>query len=277
MIPRFIFQLTKLQLLYLSSNNFSGVVELGLFQNLKKLFYLDLSDNNLSVQDGSGNSTFVSIPQIEYLLLRSCNISTFPNFLRNQEQLGQLDLSDNKISGEIPKWIWEVGNVSLNYLNLSHNGLQGIEPSPHVLLSALQYLDLSSNKLEGSLPIPPPSIIFFSASNNSLGGEIPRSVCNAASLTILDLSHNHFIGRIPSCLGEIGGTLSVLNLQGNAFNGTLLQTFKEECNIQTLDLSENQLEGQVPRSLANCKMLELLNLGNNQIHDTFPLWLGALS
>ncbi|XP_058111857.1 receptor-like protein 35 [Magnolia sinica] len=24
-------------------------------------------------------------------------------------------------------------------------------------------------------------------------------------------------------------------------------------------------------------MLELLNLGNNQIHDTFPLWLGALS
>ncbi|XP_058111869.1 receptor-like protein 18 [Magnolia sinica] len=189
MIPRFIFQLTKLQVLSVSSNNFSGVVKLGLFQNLKKLYYLDLSDNNLSVQYGSGNSTFVSIPQFQLLWLRSCNISTFPNFLRNQMQLGELDLSNNKISGEIPKWISE----------------------------------------------------------------------------------------IPPCLGEIGGTLNVLNLQGNAFNGTLLQTFNEGCDIRTLDLSGNQLEGQVPRSLANCKLLEVLNLGNNQIHDTFPLWLEALS
>ncbi|XP_058111873.1 receptor-like protein 7 [Magnolia sinica] len=277
MIPRFIFQLTKLQVLYLSSNNFSGVVELGLFQNLKKLYSLDLSDNNLSVQYGSGNSTFVSISQFQSLLLRSCNISTFPNFLRNQVQLRELDLSYNKISGEIPKWIWEVGNGSLIYLNLSHNILQGIKPSPHLLLSDFRFIDLSFNMLKGSLPIPSPSVLFFSVSNNSLGGEIPRSVCNATSLTVLDLSHNHFIGQIPPCLGEIGDALSVLNLQGNDFNGTLLQTFKEGCNIQTLDLSRNQLEGPVPRSLANCKMLELLNLGNNQMNDTFPLWLGALS
>ncbi|XP_058111749.1 receptor-like protein 7 [Magnolia sinica] len=277
MIPRFIFQLTNLRELYLSSNDFSGVVELGLFQNLKNLYSLDLSDNNLSVQYGSGNSTFVSIPQFGSWLLRSCNICTFPNFLRNQEQLRQLNLSNNKISGEIPKWIWEVGNGSLNSLNLSHNVLWGVEPSPHLSLSYLSVLDISSNKLEGSLPIPPPSIFFFSVSNNNLGGEIPRSICNATSLTVLDLSQNHFIGQIPPCLGEIGGTLSVLNLQGNAFNGTLLQTFKEGCNIQTLDLSENQLKGQVPKSLANCKMLEVLNLGKNQIHDTFPLWLEALS
>ncbi|XP_058111876.1 receptor-like protein 7 [Magnolia sinica] len=233
MIPRFIFQLTKLEDLDVSSNNFSGVVEIGLFLNLKKLSYLDLSDNNLSVQDGSGNSTFVSIPLIESLLLRSCNFSTFPNFLRNQVQLSELDLSNNKISGEIPKWIWEVGNGSLYSLNLSHNVLQGIIPSPHLLLiSDLRVLDISSNKLEGSLPIPPPSIFFFSVSNNSLGGEIPWSVCNATSLAVLDLSHNHFIGQIPPCLGEIGDALFVLNLQGNAFNSTLLQTFKEGCNLQ---------------------------------------------
>ncbi|XP_058111861.1 receptor-like protein 7 [Magnolia sinica] len=256
MIPGFIFQLSKLQLLSLSSNNFSGVVELCLFQNLKKLYYLDISDNNLSVQDGIANSTFVPIPQIESLLLRSCNISSFPNFLRNQERLRELDLSNNKIIGEIPKWIWEVGNGSLYYLNLSHNVLQRIEPSPHLLLSAFSILDFSFNMLKGSLPIPSPSVFFFSVSNNSLRGEIPLSFCNATSLAVFDLSHNHFIGRIPSCLGEIGDSLSVLNLQGNAFIGTLLQTFKEGCNIQTLDLSGNQLEGQVPRSLGNYKMLE---------------------
>ena len=38
----------------------------------------------------------------------------------------------------------------------------------------------------------------------------------------------------------------------------------------------NQFQGQIPRSLANCVMLEHLILGNNQIDDVFPFWLGAL-
>ncbi|KAL6329998.1 hypothetical protein AAG906_039913 [Vitis piasezkii] len=32
----------------------------------------------------------------------------------------------------------------------------------------------------------------------------------------------------------------------------------------------------IPRSLANCTMLEHLALGNNQIDDIFPFWIGAL-
>ncbi|KAK9265897.1 hypothetical protein L1049_012449 [Liquidambar formosana] len=42
-----------------------------------------------------------------------------------------------------------------------------------------------------------------------------------------------------------------------------------------IDFSQNQLQGWVPRSLANCEMLEILDLGNNQINDTFPSWLGT--
>ncbi|XP_060668126.1 receptor-like protein 33 [Ziziphus jujuba] len=34
--------------------------------------------------------------------------------------------------------------------------------------------------------------------------------------------------------------------------------------------------GQVPRSLANCRELEYLNVGNNLIGDTFPFWLATL-
>ncbi|XP_039028986.1 putative receptor like protein 25 [Hibiscus syriacus] len=43
-----------------------------------------------------------------------------------------------------------------------------------------------------------------------------------------------------------------------------------------MDLGQNQFNGQIPRSLVKCKMLEFLNLGNNQIEDTFPSWLGWL-
>ncbi|XP_049395609.1 receptor-like protein 9DC3 [Solanum stenotomum] len=38
----------------------------------------------------------------------------------------------------------------------------------------------------------------------------------------------------------------------------------------------NKLEGKVPRSLINCKYLEFFDLGNNELNDTFPKWLGAL-
>uniref|UniRef100_A0A2N9GAH1 POU-specific domain-containing protein n=1 Tax=Fagus sylvatica TaxID=28930 RepID=A0A2N9GAH1_FAGSY len=43
-----------------------------------------------------------------------------------------------------------------------------------------------------------------------------------------------------------------------------------------MDVSYNQLEGQVRRSLSNCKMLEILLLGNNRFIDIFPSWLGKL-
>ena len=39
---------------------------------------------------------------------------------------------------------------------------------------------------------------------------------------------------------------------------------------EMIDFSYNQLEGRIPRSLGNCKELEILNLGNNQINDTLP-------
>lgn len=41
-------------------------------------------------------------------------------------------------------------------------------------------------------------------------------------------------------------------------------------------MSHNLLQGRIPRSLSNCTMLEFLDLGNNQIADLFPSWLGTL-
>ncbi|XXG84492.1 hypothetical protein AAC387_Pa10g1998 [Persea americana] len=290
-----------LERIYLDNNKLHGPILRSIFE-LPKLAYLELSYNNLSFINGNYSSHLISSSQIYSLGLRSCNISEFPDILQNLNHLEHLDLSNNRIQGEIPNWIWKVGNRTLRFLNLSSNFLESFEhPLPEFSsLSALSSVDLHSNKLRGSLPVFPPQVffqdysnnnfssvipatinftfsVFFFLSNNSVSGEIPLSICDARYLEILDLSNNKFSGKLPTCLGELGNFLKILNLRRNAFQGNVPETFQKDCSLRSLNLDNNQLEGPIPRSLANCKMLEVLDLGNNVLNGTFPFWLEDLS
>ncbi|KAL7217803.1 hypothetical protein ACSBR2_011106 [Camellia fascicularis] len=270
-IPGLVYELQNLTGLWLSSNNLSGVVELDKLLNLKYLSYLDLSYNDLSLNiNNSVNSTLTTFDTIG---LASCNLSEFPNFLREQARLRTLDLSNNEIHGEVPKWLFNVGKDSLYNLNLSHNFLTSLE---HLPWKNLQYIDLHSNLLRGPLPVPPNITYVFSISNNKLTGEIPTLICNLSSLGVLDLSNNSLSGLIPQCLGNLSNSLSVLNLEINSFRGTFTVTFTKGNMLRNLNLNGNQIEGQVPRSLLNCGHLEVLDLGKNKINDTFPHWLETL-
>ncbi|TXG55452.1 hypothetical protein EZV62_020708 [Acer yangbiense] len=141
-IPINIFQLKKLLSLKLRSNNLSGTVEFDMFlSQLESLEILILSSNNLSVlmnnTDANTNShKFRSIG------LRSCNLSHFPNFLHNQDFLRVLDLSSNSIIGKIPGWFLNDSAPHLRYLNLSHNLFTEFDQHPNVKPPYLFTLDL---------------------------------------------------------------------------------------------------------------------------------------
>ncbi|XP_047070724.1 receptor-like protein 35 [Lolium rigidum] len=307
-IPASIFQVTSLLDLDLHSNNLTGSVQLSSLSKLRKLVSLDLSNNRLSVMDGKGRKTTVPLlPELMELGLASCNMKTIPRFLMNLNHIVILDLSSNKISGTIPKWIWETWDDSLTSVNLSHNIFTDIQLTSYVLPNShLDSLDLSFNRLQGHIPMPNmlqtvgnlPQVLDYSnnrfssvmpnftvylsqtaylkLSKNKLTGPIPHSICNSRNLEVLDLSYNHFSGLIPSCLIE-HGHLSILNLRENQFEGTFPYNVSEHCNLQTIDLHGNKIQGQLPRSLSNCADLEILDIGNNQIVDTFPSWLSRLS
>ncbi|XP_057966255.1 receptor-like protein 7 [Malania oleifera] len=270
-IPNSILKLLNLTSLYLSSNNLGGILELGFFSIFKNLKNLDLSNNNLSLTQT--DDIGLSFPNLTTLHLSSCNISEFPN-LRGSKNLKFLDLSANKITGEIPKWAFNMWNNSLMFLNLSHNFLTHVDEE--LPWENLWYLDIQNNMIQGSLPIPPSSMEVFLISNNQLTGEIPSLICNASSLEILKLFNNSLGGMIPPCLGNFSDNLLVLDLRMNHFNGTIPDTFANGSSLRTLGLGSNQLEGKVPQSLVNCMELEVLDLGNNRIVDTFPYWLGSL-
>ena len=147
-------------------------MELNTFFNLKELQELHLSGNKVLVSKANINST---LPKFSYLWLSSCNLSKFPAFLEAQNELQHLDLSNNNIEGNIPKWFWNVGKETLGYLNLSYNLLSKFEQPPIVLPWKNMYLlDLSSNMLQGSFPIPPLSTQYFLALKNKLTGSIPQ-------------------------------------------------------------------------------------------------------
>ena len=213
--------LLNLQILDLYSNNLSGTIEFDLFRKLNNLSILDLSNNNLSlVIDPSTNFTF---QKFKVLGLGSCNLSDFPEFLRNQDQLEVLELSQNNIHGQVPKWISNLSKDTLAILGMSGNSLTGFDQTPNAFpWRSLQILFLSDNKLQGALPIPPPSIFYYSVSNNTLTGDISQMICEISSLSYLDVSHNNLSGFLPHCLGDLRN-LSILNLITTTFMAAFLK------------------------------------------------------
>ncbi|XP_020267671.1 receptor-like protein 12 [Asparagus officinalis] len=300
-IPISLFKLSALESLCLSSNNFNGTMELGMIRNLTNLTELDLSRNNrLYVQEDSGVNYSDTFSRLNYLGLASCNLIKVPVFLRYQHELEQLDLSDNKISGGIPEWIW--GLDEGYYLNLSMNKFTHFK-GPHILSwkhGDIGALDLHSNSLQGPIFLPSTTFRFIDYSNNSISsvippnissyllycthlllrndnltGEIPSSICEAQYLQVLDLSGNSLSGSIPSCLFDIK-SLTDLNLKGNKIQGEIPRHFSKECMLESLILSDNRLKGPITRTLLNCGSLKVLDLGNNQIVGGFPSWLGQM-
>ncbi|KAK3122670.1 hypothetical protein QOZ80_8AG0616610 [Eleusine coracana subsp. coracana] len=251
--------------------------------------------------DGEGTlpSAHWSGPHV--LGLVSCNITQFPRSLLRSKYISYLDLSCNKISGDIPKQVWEICSSTITYLNISHNMFTSIGLTSDVFpfTTVLYVFDLSFNRLRGCAPMPNSSAQFLDYSNNlfssvlpnwvsylsytkylsmsrnSINGCIPFSICNAV-LDVLDLSYNNLSGPIPSCIIETG-QLGVLNLRKNHFEGTLPSNIATSCSLQTLDLHGNKIQGLLPRALSHCTDLEILDVGGNRMADIFPSWLMGFS
>ncbi|KAK4377204.1 hypothetical protein RND71_003500 [Anisodus tanguticus] len=181
-------------------------------------------------------------------------LQKFPD-RRNQSRLYALDLSDNNIEGEIPNWVWSVGNGSLQYVNLSSNLLEFLE-KPYYISTTLRVIDLHSN--------------------NKLTGQIPSSICKLRQLQLLDMSNNAINSKIPPCLFQKIHHLKVLNLGRNKLSGLIPDTFPLNCNLQVLALGSNLIEGKVPTSLERCAYLEVFDIGNNKIQDIYSHLSGRI-
>ncbi|XP_010486745.2 PREDICTED: receptor-like protein 12 [Camelina sativa] len=250
--------LKSLERLYLSYLNTTTTMDLyDILSYSKSLSNLDLSGNHVSTTNKSSVSNPPS-QEIYSLNLSGCGITEFPaELLRTQHEMTFLDISNNKIEGQVPAWLWTL--PKLEYVNLSNNTFIGFQ---------------TSNKKQGLSSVRKPSMVHLLGANNIFTGNIPSFICELHSLNILDLSENNFNGSIPPCLGNLKSTLSDLNLRQNNLSGGLPKDIFER--LRSFDVGHNQLVGKLPRSFIRFSTLEVLNVESNRINDTFPFWLGSL-
>ncbi|XP_058202562.1 receptor-like protein Cf-9 [Rhododendron vialii] len=112
--------------------------------------------------------------------------------------------------------------------------------SPHMnALTSSRLSSHGSNKIQGSLPVPPPSIVFYDARDNALMGAIPLSICHKNSLRMLDLPNNNLNGTIPPCLASSSEDLLTLNLSYNSFHRNIPSTFTMNSQLGNIGNPEN--------------------------------------
>ncbi|KAK3136268.1 hypothetical protein QOZ80_5BG0430670 [Eleusine coracana subsp. coracana] len=276
----------ELQWLNLSYNRLSG--PLANFSVFPKLEVLDLSSNNFS---GKVSSDLISLPELRSLNLGSNALEgDVPLPTSRPLALQELVLSGNQFVGQIPADLFRYSNLTM--LDLSQNNLTGQVDQDFLKLHKLQTLLLSSNHLGGLIPASLSTIknLFrFAANQNKFTGSIPSGITEHVKM--LDLSYNNLIGTIPSnffsplglksvdlthnqlegpITGNISRSLYRLRLGSNMLTGLIPNTIGDALQLTYLELDNNKFEGEIPAQLGNCKNLTLLNLADNYLEGSVP-------
>ncbi|XBI45528.1 hypothetical protein VPH35_109983 [Triticum aestivum] len=243
-----------LQVLNISSNQFSSEFPSATWKVMKNLIALNASNNSFTGHIPS--SLCIGLPSLALLDLCYNQLSgDIPNTLGNCSKLKVLKAGNNHISGILPVEIFHA--TSLEYLSFPNNGgLQGELDGAHIVkLSNLLTLDLGGN---------------------SFSGTIPESIGQLRRLEELHLGSNNMSGELPSTMSNCTN-LKTIDLKINNFSGNLGKVnFATLPNLKTLDLMKNNLSGIIPESIYSCSNLTALRLSINHFHGEISTRIGNL-
>ncbi|GLT30902.1 hypothetical protein SLA2020_056790 [Shorea laevis] len=238
-------QFKDLQELDLPGNQIGGLVSPNELARLKQLQKIDFRDNSIKV---GSHLCWGKIPSLRFL-----------------------DLSTNKLQGNIPKCLCE--NLRVKELFLSDNLLIGNIGTCLRNMTSLEHVDLSDNSFNGSFPSLPISnltnIQSVILSGNEFKGRISLShFANLSRLSYLDISWNSLEVETESITWVPSFNLSVLNLA--ACNLKIIPSFiSSQRHLESLDLSYNSLIGKIPSWMLD-NVSKKLQLRRNGFIGPFP-------
>ncbi|XP_028075467.1 receptor kinase-like protein Xa21 [Camellia sinensis] len=274
--------LPNLERLHLGENELSGIVPDSI-SNASKLIILVLSNNRFN---GSIPSSLGNLRLLDYLYLSGNNFTceysssfelNFLTFLSSCRQLTKLVISSNPLNGILPA---SIGNLSdsLGNIDASYCGIRGSIPSEIANLSNLAFLNIDGNELTGFIPITIKNLSklqILSLYDNRIQGFIPVNLCYLKNLGALYLGKNNFSGLIPACLGNIT-SLRYLDLDSNKLISSIPTNLWSLKDLLELNLSSNYLSGYLPLELGNLKVAISIDLSMNQLSGQIPSTIGGL-
>uniref|UniRef100_A0A8R7QQQ3 Leucine-rich repeat-containing N-terminal plant-type domain-containing protein n=1 Tax=Triticum urartu TaxID=4572 RepID=A0A8R7QQQ3_TRIUA len=242
-----------LQVLNISSNQFSSKFPSATWKVMKNLIALNASNNSFTGNIPS--SLCLGSPYFVLLDLCYNQLSgNIPTALGDCSKLKVLKVGHNNLSGTLPVEIFHA--ASLEYLSFPNNGLQGELDGAHIVkLSNIRTLDLGGNHISGKIPESIGQLTRLEElhlGNNNMSGELPSTLSNCKNLKTIDLKFNDFSGDL--------GKVNFATLQ----------------NLKSLDLIKNNLSGIVPESIYSCNNLTALRLLGNHFHGEISLRIGNL-
>ncbi|KAG0523925.1 hypothetical protein BDA96_07G165100 [Sorghum bicolor] len=287
--PNFLATQRHLKILDLSNNNLSGNIPSWIFTDAATLTYLNIARNSLVGSLGSmrQHKSVLRVLNISMNCFSGqlpTNISfVIPPSLCDITTMKILELSSNKLSGEVPSCLFT--NYPPQVLKLSSNNLGGLifggasnlsiaremyldsnnfEGTLSSNLSGnLNVLDLHDNKLSGQLNASfwhLSSLQVLNVASNRLTGEIDPAICKLTNMQLLDMSDNNVSGSTPNCIGTL--PLTFLNLSLNLLSG-YPSYFLNSSYIAALDLRYNQYAGDLDW-VPSLHWIKLLLLGGNR-------------
>ncbi|XVF78892.1 hypothetical protein PTKIN_Ptkin14bG0174200 [Pterospermum kingtungense] len=270
----------------LSSNKLNGIFDLSKFSQLNSL---SLSNTALVPSLTSPSNGNYSSPNLRWLELSSCNLSEFPDAVRNLQGLSFLDLSYNRIrminadmfsklekletldlSSNSPLSVSNKSNVNfvlpnLRKLNLSSCNISEV-PNFLTTQDSLMLLDLSNNYLTVLEYYPWTAVKFLYLRSNQLEGPL---LVPPHSILFFSISDNKLTGEIPSSICNLM-SLEILDLSNNNLSGAIPECLGKLHHLSVMDLNMNHFHGNIPDSFVEGNVLRTLNLNKNDFDGPLP-------
>ncbi|KAD6454706.1 hypothetical protein E3N88_09412 [Mikania micrantha] len=272
--PSLFVNLTSLECVDFSYNKFEGSFLFSLFSNHTKLQFFRLEGGSEKIEVETEEPIgWIPMFQLKFLVLSNCinkrpKGSVVPSFLLQQHNLRLLDLSHNFLRGQVPNSLLK-NNKNLEVLKLVDNSFRGVIHMRHK--SNINTLDMSGNHITGNLSLG--NLQILRLDNNCFTGNIGINTSEASmGLIVLDISENHFTGRIPSWMSNMcsysyypdGGCELVA--RNNCLDGPFPCG---KTSFDFLDISQNSFSGPIP-SCINLKYTKHLHLGSNRFTGLIP-------
>ncbi|CAN6998182.1 hypothetical protein IGI04_019148 [Brassica rapa subsp. trilocularis] len=223
--------------------NFSG-------KNLRLDNFLDKLDT-VTIFHANSNNFLGSVPKVS-----------------NLKYLFELDLSNNKLTGEFPASVLKATN--LTFLDLRFNTFSGSVPR-QVFNLDLDVLFINNNNLVQKLPLNLGSItaLYLTFANNRFTGPIPASIGNIKYLQEVLFLNNQLTGCLPYQIGKLNRA-TVFDVGYNNLTGPIPYSFGCLDKMEQFNLARNKFFGTIPEIVCEISSLKNLSLSYNFFTQVGP-------